>query len=106
MKMAITAPTLDLDAVVETKRRGFGRADNSQNLNAGQARGSRRAGTGWNPVSKRCSGDPWNPRLVALEAAGMNVYAGASGTVAEAIKRFEAGELKRQDQADIEEQWV
>jgi len=41
-----------------------------------------------------------------LEAAGMNVYAGASGTVAEAIKRFEAGELKRQDQADIEEQWV
>jgi len=41
----------------------------------------------------------------ALQAAGMQVYTGAAGTVAEAIAALEQGRLHPASSADVEGHW-
>jgi predicted Fe-Mo cluster-binding NifX family protein len=41
-----------------------------------------------------------------LKAAGIDVYAGASGTVREVLAAFEAGKLKKLEQADSDAGWA
>ena len=41
-----------------------------------------------------------------LAAAGIKIVVGAGGTVAEALEKFKAGELKESDGADVESHWV
>jgi predicted Fe-Mo cluster-binding NifX family protein len=40
-----------------------------------------------------------------LNAAGIKVYLSAEGTVAEAIRKFKAGELKETTVANVEGHW-
>ncbi len=41
----------------------------------------------------------------ALSAAGVSVYSGAEGTVAETLEKYARGELKQATGADVLEQW-
>jgi predicted Fe-Mo cluster-binding NifX family protein len=40
-----------------------------------------------------------------LQAGKIRIYAGASGTVAEAIEQFKAGKLEAASSADVEGHW-
>jgi predicted Fe-Mo cluster-binding NifX family protein len=45
-------------------------------------------------------------QFAALQAGKVKVYTGASGTVAEAVEQFKAGELKMAESASVEGHWV
>ena len=44
--------------------------------------------------------------FATLRAGNVTIYTGASGTVAEALKQFEAGALEEAGDADVEGHWV
>ena len=44
-------------------------------------------------------------RFHTLSAAGIRVYTGASGTVADAVAAFEKGSLKEASSADVTGHW-
>ena len=44
--------------------------------------------------------------FAALQAGGVKVYTGASGTVAEAVEQFKAGKLRATESANVEGHWV
>ena len=120
MNIAITAQGPDITALVDPR---FGRAkffivadtdteefsvsDNSMNLNAAQGAGIQ---AGRNVVdlgvAAVVTGHVGPKAYATLDAGGVTVYTGASGTVAEAIEQFKAGTLKRQEGADVEGHWV
>jgi predicted Fe-Mo cluster-binding NifX family protein len=120
MKIAITAQGPDTSAlvdprfgrarffiVVDTEKEGFTAADNSMNLNAAQGAGIQ---AGRNVVALGVeavvTGHVGPKAYATLQAGGVSVYTGASGTVAEAVELFKAGTLKRQEGADVEGHWV
>lgn len=120
MKIAITAQGSNLDAlvnprfgrakffvVVDTDEEGFTSADNSMNLSAAQGAGIQ---AGRNVVELGVeavlTGHVGPKAFATLEAGGVSVYTGASGTVAEAIEEFKAGKLARQQGADVEGHWA
>lgn len=120
MKIAITSQGADMSAtvdprfgrakcfvVVDTDKDGFTVADNSMNLNAAQGAGIQ---AGRNVVELGVeavvTGHVGPKGYATLQAGGVSVYTGASGTVAEAIAQFNAGILKRQEGADVEGHWV
>jgi predicted Fe-Mo cluster-binding NifX family protein len=120
MKLAVTSQGKQLDSPVDPR---FGRAryflvidteadtvtvaDNSQNLNAAQGAGIQ---AGRNVaqlgVSAVLTGHVGPKAFTTLEAAGIAVYTGAGGTVAEAIAQFKAGELTAAGQADVDGHWA
>ncbi|MEW5947696.1 MAG: NifB/NifX family molybdenum-iron cluster-binding protein [bacterium] len=120
MKIAITSSGKDLDAQVDPR---FGRAagfiiydletgafeykDNSQNLNAMQGAGIQSAkhisdcGAGA-LITGHCG-----PKAFAgLKAAGVKIFTGAAGTVAEAIGKFKAGTLVEAKNPDVKGHWM
>lgn len=120
MRIAITAQAPDLNAevdprfgraacfiVADTEEEGFEAVDNSMNLNAAQGAGVQAgrkvAELG---VSAVLTGHVGPRAFATLETAGVAVYTGASGTVAQAIEEFKAGKLERQNAADVEGHWV
>ncbi|HOZ47894.1 MAG TPA: NifB/NifX family molybdenum-iron cluster-binding protein [Candidatus Hydrogenedentes bacterium] len=120
MKIAITAQGADMNAavdprfgrakffiVVDTDTGEFTTADNSMNLNAAQGAGIQ---AGRNVVElgveSVVTGHVGPKAYTTLEAGGVSVYTGASGTVAEALDQFKAGVLERQAGADVEGHWV
>jgi predicted Fe-Mo cluster-binding NifX family protein len=44
--------------------------------------------------------------FAALQAAGVKVYAGASGTVREAVERYKAGQLAETREPTVESHWM
>jgi predicted Fe-Mo cluster-binding NifX family protein len=94
-------------AVVETETGEFTAADNSQNLNAAQGAGIQ---AGRNVVELGAqaviTGHVGPKAFATLQAGGVVVYTGATGTVAEAIQQFKAGTLKRSTGADVEGHWA
>jgi predicted Fe-Mo cluster-binding NifX family protein len=119
MTIAVTAKGEGLAAEVDPR---FGRAscfvlfdtetkmartvDNGQSVNAAQGAGIQAAET----VSRLGAGclitGHCGPKAFrTLYAAGIRVYAGAAGTVAEAIAAFEAGTLKEATSADVDGHW-
>ena len=44
--------------------------------------------------------------FTTLEAAGIAVYTGVSGTVAEAIEHYKAWQLQQSEQANVEGHWT
>jgi predicted Fe-Mo cluster-binding NifX family protein len=120
MKIAITTQGTDLNGEVDPR---FGRAmrfivvdtdseefvlhDNSQNLNAVQGAGIQAAR---NIVELGASavvtGNVGPKAFVALQAAGIEVYIGASGTVRDALEQFKAGKLAKADQPNVGGHWA
>ncbi len=120
MKIAITATGNSLQGPVEQR---FGRApgfiiydtetkeskyvDNKQNLNAMQGAGIQSgravADQGAGAV---LTGHVGPKAFATLDAAKIKVYSNVTGTIEEAIKKFEAGELEHTGSADVEGHWM
>lgn len=119
MKIAVTSQGTGMDSPVDPR---FGRAryfvvvdadsgaheavDNEQNLNAPQGAGIQAAET----VARRgvevvLTGHCGPKAFAALSAAGIKVFAGASGSVREALEAFKAGKLVEAKQADVRGHW-
>ena len=114
MKIAVTSIGPNLDSPVDMR---FGRAakfilfdeelqsfqviENTQNLNAAQGAGLQAA-----EIVSRAGADcvltgHCGPKAFkALTAAGIRIYVGVDGTVAEAIDRLRTGQLKQAESAD------
>jgi predicted Fe-Mo cluster-binding NifX family protein len=115
MNVAITAQGTELTAPVETR---FGRApyfllvdtetghftvhDNVQNVNAPQGAGIQAA----QAIAKLgaqalLTGNVGPKAFATLQAAGIPVYVGMTGTVAQAVEAFGAGRLQLAAQASV-----
>jgi predicted Fe-Mo cluster-binding NifX family protein len=120
MKIAVTSEGESLEAEVDPR---FGRAarfilydtetrevrsvDNRQSLNAAQGAGIQAAET-VSRLGAECliTGHCGPKAFRTLTAAGIRVYTGASGTVAETITAFEQGRLQAAASADVEGHWA
>jgi len=119
MKIAISSTGKDISAAVDPR---FGRAagfiiydmdkqsfeyvDNAQNLNAMQGAGIQAAKNISDSGAQAVLTGHCGPKaFAALKAAGLKIYSGASGTVAECIEGFKAGTLEETLQADVEGHW-
>lgn len=119
MKIAITAKGEGLDAQVDER---FGRAqgfaivetetgtceyvDNRQNVEAVQGAGTQAAQTVVGQgVETLLTGHCGPNAFRALQAAGIKIIVGVTGTVGEVGDRFKAGELKEADAADVGGHW-
>jgi predicted Fe-Mo cluster-binding NifX family protein len=115
MNVAITAQGTELDAPVESR---FGRApyfllvdtetgrftvhDNVQNVNAPQGAGIQAA----QAIAKLgaqalLTGNVGPKAFATLQAAGIPVYVGVTGTVAQAVEAFGAGRLQLVAEATV-----
>ena len=119
MKIAVTAGGKTLEAQVDqrfgraplfilydTETKGFQAIDNGQNLNASQGAGIQAAET-VSRLGAECllTGHCGPKAFRTLSAAGVRVYNGATGTVADAIAAFEAGKLTQAAAADVDGHW-
>ena len=119
MKIAVTTTGQDLNAQVDSR---FGRAQgfivydsdsgnwqliaNSVNLNAVQGAGTQTAQMIAESGTQAVLTGHCGPKAYrVLNAAGIKVYAGASGTVAEALDAFKNGKLTESAGPDVEGHW-
>ena len=120
MKIAITATGKDMSNNVDPR---FGRAryfivvdtdtnevaahDNAQNLNAAQGAGIQ-AGEKVARLGAQAvvTGNVGPKAFRILNAAGIKVYLSGTGTVADAIRKFKAGEVKEASVANVEGHWA
>ena len=120
MRIAVTAQGRDLSApidprfgrakffvIVDTETGDFSTADNTQNLNAAQGAGIQ-AGRNVVELGVKAviTGHVGPKAYTTLQAGGVAIYTGATGTVADAIEQFKAGKLKQSAGADVEGHWV
>ena len=120
MKVIVTSQGQDLDSpvdprfgrakyfiVVDTETGDFSAADNSQNLNAAQGAGVQAGKNVVDLGAEAVITGHVGPRAFAtLQAGGVAIHTGASGTVADAIEQFKAGTLMQSSGADVEGHWV
>jgi predicted Fe-Mo cluster-binding NifX family protein len=120
MKIAVTAQGRDMTAavdprfgrasyflVVDTDSGEFTVADNAQNLNAAQGAGIQAGRTVADlGVEAVVTGHVGPKAFATLQAAGVKVFAGAAGTVAETVEQFKAGSLGESDGADVQGHWA
>lgn len=120
MKVAISAAGAGMSSAVDPR---FGRAtcfivadtdtgestvhDNARNLNAAQGAGIQ-AGEAVARLGAEAviTGNVGPKAFRILEAAGIKVYLAGGGTVAEALGRLKAGELKEATAANVEGHWA
>jgi predicted Fe-Mo cluster-binding NifX family protein len=120
MKLAVTSQGPQLTSAVDAR---FGRAgwfvvvdtetgqasavDNSVNLNAAQGAGIQ-AGKKVVELGVEAvvTGHVGPKAFATLQAGGVAIYTGATGTVAQAVEQFKAGTLKRAASADVEGHWT
>lgn len=120
MKVAVTARGKNLDSLVDPR---FGRCSwfivadtatgdyhavsNEQNLNAAQGAGIQAAEKASSQgVEVVITGHCGPKAFRVFKAAGIKVFCGAKGTVAEAMGKFKSGVLKEADGADVEGHWM
>ncbi|MFP4106159.1 MAG: NifB/NifX family molybdenum-iron cluster-binding protein [Phycisphaerae bacterium] len=120
MKIALTTTGSTLDSPVDPR---FGRAKafviydtetdeyttagNDQNLNAAQGAGIQAAkNVAAHGVQAVVTGHVGPKAFSTLAAAGIAVYTGATGTIADAIEQFKQDRLQQADQADVQGHWV
>jgi len=120
MKVLVTAQGRELNSpidprfgrarffiVSETETGQFSAVDNAQNLNAPQGAGIQ---AGKNVIELGAevviTGHVGPKAFATLQAGGVKVYTGATGTVADAIEQFKAGKLELSSGADVEGHWV
>lgn len=119
MKIAITAQGQDLNSPLDPR---FGRAryllvvdlesgdwsvqDNSVNLNALQGAGLQTAKRVVETGAKAVVTGHVGPKAFsALQAGGVKVYTGATGSVSDAVEQFKAGRLQAAASPDVEGHW-
>ena len=119
MKVLVTATGSDMDAELDPR---FGRAkhfilvdaedgsfsahDNAQNLNAAQGAGIQAAETVLRLGAEAViTGNAGPKAFRVLSAGGVKVYLCEKTTIAEAVRRFKAGELKVIDAANVDGHW-
>lgn len=120
MKVAITARGQNLESVVDPR---FGRCswfivadtvtdeyravNNEQNLNAAQGAGIQAANNASRQGIEAVITGHCGPKAFrTLSAAGIKVFSGAEGTVAETQQKFKNGVLKEAEGSDVEGHWV
>ncbi len=120
MRVAVTSLGQDLGSKIDAR---FGRAkwfividtetnqnqviSNEQNLQASQGAGIQTAeNISRNNVEAVITGNCGPKAFRALNAAGIRVYTAVEGTVAEVLEKFNSGELKQADGANVEGHWV
>jgi predicted Fe-Mo cluster-binding NifX family protein len=119
MKVVVTSTGESLNSLVDQR---FGRAavfvmvdtgsgettseDNAAGVNAAQGAGVQAAETVARLGAKRLVTGHCGPKAFrTLEAAGIEVFTGATGTVAEAVEQLEAGRLQRLTGPDRKGHW-
>jgi predicted Fe-Mo cluster-binding NifX family protein len=120
MKVAVTAQGTDMTSqvdarfgrsrffvAVDTETGEFEATDNAQNMNAVQGAGIQAARNVIGlDVAAVVTGHVGPKAFSTLQAAGVDVYLGAAGSVGNAVQQFMAGELERAGQADVEGHWT
>jgi predicted Fe-Mo cluster-binding NifX family protein len=119
MKIAFSTSGSDIGALLDSR---FGRSpkflvydldskkfeviDNQQNLNAAQGAGIQSAETVVRSGAKVLVSGHCGPKAFrVLAAAGVKVYTSDAPTVAAALEKFKAGELKEAEGADVQGHW-
>jgi predicted Fe-Mo cluster-binding NifX family protein len=93
--------------VVDTETEEFTVHDNAQNLNAAQGAGIQAGRTVADlGVEAVVTGNVGPKAYATLQAAGIKICLGASGTVKEAVEKFKAGELQDAAKANVEGHWM
>ena len=93
--------------VVDTETGDFTASDNSQNLNAPQGAGIQAGKNVVDLGAKAVVTGHVGPKAFAtLQAGGVAIYTGATGTVADAVEQFKAGKLQQSNGADVQGHWV
>ena len=120
MKIAVTAQGTDIEAavdprfgrtryfiVVDTETQEVSVVDNQVNLNAAQGAGIQ-AGKKVVELGVQAviTGHVGPKAFATLQASGIDIYNGASGTVTDAIEQFNSGKLQRAQTADVEGHWM
>ena len=120
MKVAVTAQGEDLDSQVDSR---FGRArflvvvdtetgelathDNAQNVSAVQGAGIQTAQNVVDlGVGAVIAGNVGPKAFATLQAGGVKVYIGATGTVRDALDQFQADKLQCVSKANVEGRWA
>ncbi len=120
MKVAVTSQGKTLESKVDPR---FGRAgwfvvidtntgdykavSNEQNLNANQGAGIQAAEqVSRQEVSALITGNCGPKAFRTLTAAGIKVYYGTDGTVAEALEQFKKGKLIEASDANVDSHWI
>lgn len=120
MKVVITSQGTTLESPVDPR---FGRAryfllvdtetqqvtvhDNVQNLNAPQGAGIQAAQTVARLGAQAVlTGNVGPKAFTTLQAAGIEIFPGASGTGQEALVQYQAGHLAAATKANVEGHWV
>ncbi|MFP3937195.1 MAG: NifB/NifX family molybdenum-iron cluster-binding protein [Phycisphaerae bacterium] len=120
MKVVVSSQGGQLDSPVDGR---FGRAkyfvlvdtdtgeakavDNSENLNALQGAGVQAAKKVADLGAETVVATNVGPKAFSvLSTAGVRVFSGASGTVAEAIEQLKAGQLSESDSANVQSRWT
>jgi len=119
MKICITSQGSELSSQVDPR---FGRAaiflmvdsdtgkfevvDNKQNLQAAQGAGIQAAQNVAGAKAKAVITGHCGPKAFStLKAAGIDIFTGASGTVAQALESWKTGKLEKASGADVEGHW-
>jgi predicted Fe-Mo cluster-binding NifX family protein len=93
--------------VVDTDNGEFSAVDNTQNLQAAQGAGIQAGRKVVDlGVSAVITGHVGPKAFATLQAGGVDIYSGATGTVGEAVEQFKNGELSKAGGADVEGHWV
>ena len=93
--------------VVDTEAGGFVAYDNAQNLNAAQGAGIQAAQKVVNlDVEAVLTGNVGPKAFSTLQAGGIRVCVGATGSVEKAVEHFRAGQLECATEANVEGHWV
>lgn len=92
--------------VLDLDDKSFTVIDNEQNLNAAQGAGIQSAETVVRSGAKALVSGHCGPNAFrVLRAAGVQVYPSAAASIAEALEKFRAGELKEASGADVQGHW-
>ena len=120
MKIAISSQGKDLASAIDPR---FGRAryfivvdsetgsftlhNNEQNLNALQGAGIQAAKNVTDFGAQAVISGNVGPKAFAtLDAAGIDVYIGASGTVQDAVNAFKEGALRKTEKSNVQGRWM
>jgi predicted Fe-Mo cluster-binding NifX family protein len=93
--------------VADTETGAFETLPNEQNLAAPQGAGVQAASAvAGREVEAVLTGHCGPKAFRVLAAAGIRIYVGAKGTVAQALEQLKAGKLTPADQPDVEGHWM
>lgn len=120
MRLAISSTGKDLDSnldprfgraayyiIVDAETMDFETVENAQNLNLPQGAGIQAGKTiADHHADTLITGHCGPKAFKVLQRAGVKIYTGAGGRVADVIEQFNNGELAVASEADVEGHWV